>query len=237
LISRLFFIFFRSGLLRFSKSFYCHYNVGNLIKKGDVIIDIGANLGYYTRIFAEISGEEGKVYAVEPVALFTKILARNLSGYKNVEIILCALGKSDNLRVKMGIPGHFNYFSHGRTHIIDDSESEKCCYITEAVVRNPSILFSHLKKLDYIKCDIEGFESEVIPEMAELIRRFRPVIQIETSGDARQQIYQMLNGAGYYCYRVEKSGFVKMENELSPSYGDLIFIPTEKLKKLIFIKK
>jgi len=230
LVSKFFFFFFHTGLLRISKSFYCHYYVSNLVKKGDVIIDIGANLGYFTRIFAESTGESGKVYAVEPVALFIKILTKNLKHFKNVEIIPFALGRSDNIWVKMGMPDHLKYFSHGRTHIIDDSESGKCCFITEAVVRNPSILFSDLSRLDYIKCDIEGYESEVIPEMAGLIRRFRPVIQIETSGDSRRQIYHMMDGMGYNCYWVDKKGLVKMTDEFSLSYGDLIFVPAEKLE-------
>lgn len=60
--------------------------VKNEIKKGDVVIDIGAHIGYYTVLFAKLVGPEGKVFAFEASPTNFEILKKNVAvnGYQNV---------------------------------------------------------------------------------------------------------------------------------------------------------
>lgn len=48
-----------------------------LIKEGDTVLDVGANIGYYSVMFSKLVGETGKVFAFEPTKFFGTVLSRN----------------------------------------------------------------------------------------------------------------------------------------------------------------
>ena len=68
-----------------------------VIKEGDVVLDIGANIGYYVLIESQLVGEKGKVYAVEPVRSNFELLEKNvqLNNLKNVSTFQFAFGEKD----------------------------------------------------------------------------------------------------------------------------------------------
>ena len=60
-----------------------------LVDEGMNVVDIGANIGYYTLLAAELVGEKGKVFAFEPEPSNYDLLLRNveINGYKNVTVV------------------------------------------------------------------------------------------------------------------------------------------------------
>ena len=66
LLHRSFYLLYDLNLLKNKKSFKYHYMVKEFIKDGDIIIDIGANLGYFSKTFARMS-PSGKVICIEPL--------------------------------------------------------------------------------------------------------------------------------------------------------------------------
>jgi len=200
IISRFFFILYFAGLLKISGKFKMHYFVKNLVNKGDTIIDIGANLGYYTKIFARATGEDGIVWAVEPVPLYREILNINTSGFSNIIILPFALGDRESVE-SMRIPGN-EPFRHGLMRIARNAEPGGKELTVE--VKTPSMLFGRLEKVDYIKCDIEGYEKRVIPGFIEIIKRDKPIIQIELDPDNRRIINDLLVNEGYNAFIPEK---------------------------------
>lgn len=76
------------------REFYATQKMKKEIKKGDVIVDIGANIGYYALLEARLVGKKGIVYAIEPVPRNIAILKKNieLNNYSNLEVYQLAYG-------------------------------------------------------------------------------------------------------------------------------------------------
>lgn len=218
-VSRLFFIFYRTGLLRSNKNFDCHYYIKNLIREGDHVIDIGANFGYYTVLFSDLV-KSGKVYAVEPVQLYRDVLQKNIGHRNNVEIFPFALGDENKESIQMGIPGN-DISRHGLTKIINEKETQAKTF--SVAMRNPLELFSGIEKINYIKCDVEGYEMHIIPIILPLIQKHRPIIQIETGGENKIKIISLLENAGYKTYYVVGKNLIPLASPSQDHFGDLIF--------------
>ncbi len=182
------------------KSYSEIYFLKKIIKKDDVCIDIGANLGYYSYFLSKYSGRNGHLYAIEPVDLFAEIWKRNMkkSKYKNYTLYQYALGDTEKT-VKMGTPVINGVFHHGMTKILENNTDENLRMQTDVEMRNPDVLFENIKKIDFIKADAEGYEHIIFKNMHNTLVKHKPaVIQTELSGeDNRKKVIDFLSGLSY----------------------------------------
>ncbi|MCL2511269.1 MAG: FkbM family methyltransferase [Bacteroidales bacterium] len=230
-LSRLYFFSYRSGLLKNNPKIRYPYFLKNIVKKGDVVIDIGANLGYYSCLFARWVGNSGKVYAVEPVDPVRNVLQKNTRKYACVEILPYALGQ-ENKTIQLGnsslkING---YVASGSHFVMDTSNNPEAVENPEitfhAVMRKGSELFSDLARLDFIKCDVEGYETVIIPEIQCVIQRFRPIVLIETGQENRPKIIAIMTGMGYEPMMLEHQKLRPLHPEDS---DDILFVHPDKM--------
>jgi len=229
LVQRSYFFAYKAGLLKNNSDYACHYFVKNLIKKGDVIIDLGANLGYYSILFAEWTGNEGKVYSVEPIALYNKIFNEQAKKFKNITLLPYALGLEEKPIELVSSPAA-DFLNTGLPHVYNpdkdgDLESQKFRF--KAEMKIPSRLFADLKRIDYIKCDIEGFEKTVLSDLKEIISRCRPTVQVEIWGENEAPLRTMFAELDYNAYKVVGGKLEMQEEAFSNRAGDYIFIPNQ----------
>lgn len=219
-VSRLFFLYRALGIGRKGRALEYNYHLPQLVKEGDTVIDIGANLGYYTRPLADIVGATGEVYAVEPVPVIFSVLKRNVGGRKNVTLLNYALGSEERtIEMANDSVAAAGYFGTGRNFVSDGELSGDAIRFSAQMVRG-SRLFADLKRIDFIKCDIEGYERVVIPELQPLIERHHPTVLIETDGETRQEIIEMFSQMGYRAYMLENGKEVTLD---AASDKDIIF--------------
>lgn len=139
--------------------------VKNEIKKGDVVLDIGANIGYYTLIFAKLVGEEGKVYAFEPDPNTFALLKKNIEVNKYQNVILEQKAVSNKTgKIKLYLS---SYSVDNRTY--DSGDDRKCIEIES--IRLDDYFKNYDKKISMIKMDIQGAENTAVEGMTTLLEK------------------------------------------------------------------
>jgi FkbM family methyltransferase len=129
----------------------------NVLKKGQTVIDIGANIGYYALTEASIVGVSGRVYAIEPVSKNIELLINNikLNNLENINTYQCAIGNY-NGNIDIGISEYSNLCS--ATNKIGILKYETVPIIT----LDKFITTNKLEQPDVIRMDVEGYETEII---------------------------------------------------------------------------
>jgi FkbM family methyltransferase len=177
------------------------------IGRGDVALDIGAHIGYYTLIFAKLVGDEGKVFAFEPDPDNFALLERNIraNGYRNVILERKAVSNLTG-RVRLYLSeessgGHTLFAYHDRRQQLEVD-----------AVRLDDYFKHYTGRIDYIKMDIEGAEAEAIRGMPNLLRthetlklvtEFAPH-HIKMSGIEPEEFLKMLARHGFELYNVNE---------------------------------
>lgn len=145
--------------------------IKNLVKKGDVVLDIGANIGYYTLMFARLVGPKGRVYAFEPEPENFRILRKNVAvnGYKNVVLVNKAVsditGKAELTVCSYNLGTH----TLGKA----DYKGKK---ISVGVVRVDDYVRDLKIHPNFIKIDIEGAEFNALKGMAATIKTSKDLV-------------------------------------------------------------
>ncbi len=131
-------------------------SIMGLVKAGNRFLDIGANIGYYTVLVAQLVGSAGRVFAIEPNDTNFEILDVNTRSWQEegrVKVFHNALSDivgSANLYLSSYNGGMHRLYSS----IVCTDES-----IAVMAIRGDAL---QLEPLDFIKIDIEGFEPRAI---------------------------------------------------------------------------
>ena len=124
----------------------------SVIKKGDTVIDLGANIGFFTCLFAQLVGETGKVYAFEPEPNNCKLIRKNLeiNGYKNVILEQKAVSNKSG-KIKL-------YFSYSAVdHLIYKTDQNRNSIDIDCITLDDYFSNSNVS-INVIKSNIQGAE-------------------------------------------------------------------------------
>ncbi|MFR9620123.1 MAG: FkbM family methyltransferase [Rikenellaceae bacterium] len=221
-VSGMLFLLQRLGYGRQSEMLEYIYHLEKLLSAGDVAIDIGANLGYYSRTMARIVGAQGHVYSVEPVIPIFDTLRYNTRKFRNITLYNIALGTEErSITMANNTVASEGYFCTGQNFVQESAASDDEEF--SATMKRGSELFAQLTRLDLIKCDIEGYEVVVLNEMRSIIERHRPVILLESGGEKRQQMIELFVAElGYTAYTLVNGVEIALSKS---SEKDIIFRP------------
>jgi FkbM family methyltransferase len=158
---------------------FCTETVKKYIGRGDVCLDVGANMGWYSTLFRDICGAEGAVHSFEPVPQTFAELEKNVAlngSPPNVFLNNFGLGdeeKETEIYLFDDLPSGHASLAPGKTHS------------AQAILINIKTLDSYLemrkiKQVDFVKVDVEGAEMMFLRGAKKLFEQPKaPVIFME----------------------------------------------------------
>jgi FkbM family methyltransferase len=214
----------------------------NILKRGDVVLDIGAHIGRHTFPIAEAVGPGGKVFAFEPLPKQFQVLNDNIEIYSQkkgvgtppITPFNFALGEEDgstNFIVAENYP-EFSGLQKRDYHIKDVITKE-----IKVEIRKLDSIKSDFGKVNYIKVDAEGGELQILRGGYAMISESRPIVSFEL-GEASlinypystEDYYTFFEKLDYKIHsifgiHITRSEFLKATCE--QFYWDYIAIPSE----------
>ncbi len=192
------------------------------LKPNSVVLDIGANIGLYSKIAADRVGPGGHVYCFEPSPQTRLFLEKNLADYQNTTIVPVAVGSSSG-----SISLYLEDENWGCNSLLAKTGHPLTVHMTsinDFLDQNPQI-----KKIDFIKIDIEGFEEDALRGMQKALS-YNPVMMIELNPSFLRQhgrspeefLKYLLLNFEKVLFICEKTGVLKPLRELEDLGHQLI---------------
>jgi FkbM family methyltransferase len=210
-----------------------------VVRRGEVVIDIGANLGIHTVLLAKLVGPGGKLFVFEPNIALLPALRRTIAGLPNASLHSCALSDEPG-PCAFFIPEDDTKasFVNWTDEAIDGHPREDTCerrrldeMVAEGMIANP----------DFIKCDVEGAELLVFRGARAVLDRVdAPIILFEVNAYTAQgfgfavtdakEFLESLPSARYRFFEIRDDGALPRVVTLAP-FCNLLAIPEAKLSR------
>ena len=200
----------------------------SLIPQGALAVDVGANVGFFTRRLARWVGETGHVFAIEPEDVNFAELTRRLASEglsKRVTTIKAVADRTPGearLAINKDHPGDHKIGGDG---------------VPVRAVALDSLLAGELRNTAFIKIDVQGAEMRVLAGAQDILKRDRPALFVEVDpaalssfGSSTDELLDVLSQFGYEPHTLEHSGPRRLDVRALPallgrrSYVDLLFI-------------
>lgn len=176
------------------------------IKKGDVVFDIGANVGFYSLLAAELIGSGGKVFAFEPFEENFNYIKKHMemNNYKNIFSFGAAVSDKTGLaffkKEKSAAMGH-----------LGDGDIRVGVISLDEQIKNRKLPIPN-----FLKIDVEGAEFLVLKGAQNLLKVNHPIIFISIHSDSlREECFNFLLSLGYNLFSIKEKDLNKANEILA----------------------
>ncbi len=201
--------------------------IRSLVRPGDVMVDVGANIGYFSLLAARLAGPSGTVYALEPAASTYAELCANIALNRAVNVVpLQVAAGAEEALLPLRVPRGGN---SGRASLVEWPGTD--AFVDETVIVPVAPLAALVRPDDQgrvavVKVDVEGYEEPVLRGLEPVLERgVRPVVVLEAHGPFLEQLAPYLEG---FCERFEFTPY-----ELLDLPGERVSISRRALGQLL----
>lgn len=201
-------------------------NIYAKIKDGDVVLDVGANIGEVLLNIAKVN-PNGEIHGFEPVKSTFEKLNKNISLNKFSNVNIHQIALSDKIEtvyyeIKEG---------HSGGTMMSKEKKDKLNNFLEALTLDEFVRINSINKIDFIKVDIEGFEMNFLKGAEKTIRTFRPSIFMEVDqakltrqNSSANELLGKLQSFGYKLYHAETNQEIELDSNI-PTHFDVFCSP------------
>lgn len=177
--------------------------MATVLREGDRVVDVGANIGMITRLASRLVGPLGMVDAFEPNPICVQAIRDSiaLNGITNIQIHQTALGEAVSI-----LPLTVPHRNSGEATLVATSAAfaGEATAIEVPVSVGDEVIREDSRPLVFVKVDVEGFECQVLAGMRATLSKHRPIVVTEVvashlARDSRTpgDIFQFMESLGY----------------------------------------
>ncbi|GGZ93567.1 FkbM family methyltransferase [Algibacter mikhailovii] len=199
--------------------------IKGFINRGDVVFDIGGNIGQYALMFSELVGNKGKVFSFEPDYKNFSFLQfnTNINKKKNLFCLNNGIGAEEGIlefyrdSETGGRMGSFKreFVKKRYKGFKEQVEIIKC----DSLINKYGIP-------NFVKIDVEGFEYEVLKGLKSVLKE--TIFFIEVREETKEKVFQYFKHKNYTCYWIDFENKLIKKNQEIPGFANLIFFPPNK---------
>ncbi len=192
------------------------------LKQGDVVLDIGANIGYYAELISKLVGENGRVHCFEPDSTNFKHLQQHCSGISNLVLNNTAVGpKTEKLKI-------YTSKNLNVDHRTYEPEDYDAVLEIDAVSIDDYLKGKELK-VQLIKMDIQGFEMQAVQGMKDTLKN-NPGLKIisefwpyglRKAGSSALAYFEFLRQNGFTVQLLKNNALETLNEEKVKALNDL----------------
>lgn len=195
----------------------------SMVKPGDVILDVGTNVGETLLNFARLTGPKGRVYGFEPDQRNFANVQKNieLNDFDNVRVFNLGVSDEKSTLKLFRVDPH----NRGMNRILSEAEAEEFNDFTtiEVDTLDATLAANGINKVDLVKIDIEGYEMHALRGGATLLKTQKPKLFIEVgytrlikNGTSPNEMVAFLHEFGYIVRHSETDEMIAADYDFSP---------------------
>ena len=178
--------------------------------EGMNMLDLGANIGYYTAIFSQLVGVNGTVISIEPDEESYKYLSKSIDSFNYKNVFSFRIAASDT---KQKLPLFISKENRGDNRLYSTNQKRKSI-IVECLTIDELLKENKIENLDLIKIDVQGYEPKVLKGMRKIVKSSKELILLSEfwpkgilqAGENPKEFLAMLRKMQFQLFELKRIG-------------------------------